>query len=237
MTEPLFREDAYLRECDARVVAVTLDGGIVLDRTVLYAQGGGQPGDAGTIRRADGGEIAVANTVYGPDRTAIVHVPATPGGSLPEPGETVRVVLDWERRLPRMRVHTALHLLSVVLPYPVTGGSIGEGDGRLDFDIQEAGLDKAELTDKLQALVACDAPVGTRWITDAELDANPGLVKTMSVQPPRGSGRVRLVEIEGIDLQPCGGTHVARTGEIGTVSVTDVEKKGKQNRRVRIRLG
>jgi misacylated tRNA(Ala) deacylase len=237
MTEPLFREDAYLRECEARVVAVTLEGGIVLDRTVLYAQGGGQPGDPGAIRRADGTEIAVANTVYGPDRIAIVHLPATPGGPLPEPGETVRVVLDWERRLKRMQVHTALHLLSVVLPYPVTGGSIGEGEGRLDFDIQEAGLDKAELTDRLQALVARDAPVGTRWITDAELDANPGLVKTMSVKPPRGSGRVRLVEIEGIDLQPCGGTHVARTGEIGAVSVTDVEKKGKQNRRVRIRLG
>jgi misacylated tRNA(Ala) deacylase len=135
-----------------------------------------------------------------------------------------------------MRVHTALHLLSVVLPYPVTGGAIGEGDGRLDFDIQEAGLDKADLTEKLNALIARDAPVGERWITDEELDANPGLVKTMSVKPPRGSGRVRLVEIEGIDLQPCGGTHVRRTGEIGAVAVTDIEKKGKQNRRVRIAL-
>jgi misacylated tRNA(Ala) deacylase len=135
-----------------------------------------------------------------------------------------------------MRVHTALHLLSVVLPYPVTGGSIGDGEGRLDFDIQEAGLDKTELTEKLQALVDRDAPVSFQWITDEELDANPGLVKTMSVKPPRGSGRVRLVEIEGIDLQPCGGTHVRRTGEIGTVIVSDVEKKGKQNRRVRIRL-
>jgi misacylated tRNA(Ala) deacylase len=237
VTEPLFRKDAYLRECAATAVATTPDGGIVLDRTVLYAQGGGQPGDAGTIRRADGTAIAIANTVYAPDRTAIVHVPSTPGAASPEPGETVRVILDWDRRLPRMRVHTALHLLSVVLPHPVTGGSIGEGEGRLDFDIQEAGLDKAELTEKLQALVARDAPVGTRWITDAELDAAPGLVKTMSVKPPRGSGRVRLVAIEGIDLQPCGGTHVARTGEIGAVLVTDVEKKGKQNRRVRIRLG
>jgi misacylated tRNA(Ala) deacylase len=136
-----------------------------------------------------------------------------------------------------MRVHTALHLLSVVLPYPVTGGAIGHGEGRLDFDIQEAGLDKAEITAKLQALVERDAPVSFRWITDEELDANPGLVKTMSVKPPRGSGRVRLVEIQGIDLQPCGGTHVRRTGEIGLVSVTDIEKKGKQNRRVRIRVG
>ena len=135
-----------------------------------------------------------------------------------------------------MRVHTALHLLSVVLPYPVTGGSIGDGDGRLDFDIPDAGLDKAEVTEKLNALIARDAPVTERWITDEELDANPGLVKTMSVKPPRGSGRVRLVEIEGIDLQPCGGTHVRRTGEIGSVVITDIEKKGKQNRRVRLSL-
>lgn len=237
MTEPLFREDAYLRECTAVVSAVTSEDGIVLDRTVLYAQGGGQPGDAGTLVRRDGGEIAIANTMYAPDRISIVHVPATQGGPAPDIGEPVTIRLDWEKRRPRMQVHTALHLLSVVLPYPVTGGSIGEGEGRLDFDIQEAGLDKAELTRKLQDLVARDAPVSMRWITDAELDANPGLVKTMSVQPPRGSGRVRLVEIEGIDLQPCGGTHVARTGEIGAVAITDIEKKGKQNRRVRIRLG
>ena len=153
-----------------------------------------------------------------------------------EPGERVTAALDWERRHKRMRVHTALHLLSVVLPYPVTGGAIGDGDGRLDFDIPEAGLDKAELTEKLAALVARDAPVRERWITDEELDANPALVKTMAVKPPRGTGRVRLVEIEGIDLQPCGGTHVRQTGEIGPVAVTDIEKKGKQNRRVRITL-
>ncbi|TDR94880.1 alanyl-tRNA editing protein [Enterovirga rhinocerotis] len=236
MTEPLFREDAYLREATAVVTAVTPEGGIVLDRTVLYAQGGGQPGDAGTIVRADGAEIAIANSVYGPDRQAIVHVPASPGGETPSIGEPVTLRLDWGRRWPRMRVHTALHLLSVVLPYPVTGGSIGDGEGRLDFDIQEAGLDKADLTAKLADLVAKDAAVDTLWITDEELDANPGLVKTMSVKPPRGSGRVRLVRIDGIDLQPCGGTHVCRTGEIGAVAVTDIEKKGKQNRRVRIRL-
>lgn len=135
-----------------------------------------------------------------------------------------------------MRVHTALHLLSVALPYPVTGGAIGEGEGRLDFDIPEGGLDKAALTNTINELVSRDAPVRERWITDEELDANPGLVKTMKVKPPRGSGRVRLVEIEGIDLQPCGGTHVRRTGEIGRVAVTDIEKKGKQNRRVRIAL-
>jgi misacylated tRNA(Ala) deacylase len=235
MTEALFREDAYRRACEARVLDVLPDGGIVLDRTVFYAQGGGQPGDVGQLRRADGSVVPVANTIYGPDRTTIVHV-AAPGSPAPECGETVTAELDWDRRLGRMRVHTALHLLSVVLPYPVTGGSIGDGEGRLDFDIQEAGLDKAELTAKLQDLVDRDAAVSDRWITDSELDANPGLVKTMSVQPPRGSGRVRLVEIDGIDLQPCGGTHVRRTAEIGPVTVSDVEKKGKQNRRVRIRL-
>ena len=151
-------------------------------------------------------------------------------------GDAVTARLDWERRYARMRVHTALHLLSVVLPFPVTGGAIGDGDGRLDFDIPEAGLDKGALTERLNELVARDAPVRERWITDAELDANPGLVKTMTVKPPRGAGRVRLVEIEGIDLQPCGGTHVRSTGEIGRVAVTDIEKKGKQNRRVRLAL-
>ena len=206
--------------------------GIVLDQTVFYAQGGGQPGDVGALTLEDGRMIAIANTVYGPDRATILHVPQAAADL--GPGASVTARLDWERRFKRMRVHTALHLLSVVLPYPVTGGAIGEGDGRLDFDIPEAGLDKAELTERLNALVARDAPVRERWITDEELDANPTLVKTMSVKPPRGAGRVRLVEIDGIDLQPCGGTHIRRTGEIGRVAVTDIEKKGKQNRRVRI---
>ena len=236
MTEALFRDDATLRECAAEVVSVAPDGAVALDRTAFYAQGGGQPGDVGRLVRDDGLAVAVANTVYGADRSTILHVPE-PGSPSLRPGDRVTAILDWNRRFARMRVHTALHLLSVVLPYPVTGGSIGDGEGRLDFDIPEGGLDKAELTDKLQALVNRDASVTDRWITDAELDANPGLVKTMSVKPPRGSGRVRLVAIEGIDLQPCGGTHVSRTGEIGSVTVADVEKKGKQNRRVRIRLG
>jgi misacylated tRNA(Ala) deacylase len=236
MTIPLFRDDAYLRTTPAVVREVRPDGGIVLDRTVFYAQGGGQPGDVGVLRGANGTVIEVTNTVYAPDRNGIVHLTEA-GSDLPQTGDEVTAELDWERRYARMRVHTALHLLSVVLPYPVTGGSIGDGEGRLDFDIQEAGLDKAELTEKLATFVERDAPVTFSWITDEELDANPGLVKTMSVKPPRGSGRVRLVAIEGIDLQPCGGTHVARTGEIGPVAVTDTEKKGKQNRRVRIRLG
>jgi misacylated tRNA(Ala) deacylase len=234
-TRLLFRDDAYRRNCDAIVLAVTPDGGIVLDQTVFYVQGGGQPGDTGTLTREDGTDIPIANAVYGPDRATVVHVPQTPGAGL-EPGAPVTARLDWERRYKRMRVHTALHLLSVVLPYPVTGGAIGEGDGRLDFDIPEGGLDKAELTGRLNDLIAQDAPVRERWITDEELDANPALVKTMAVKPPRGSGRVRLIEIEGIDLQPCGGTHVGRIGEISRVAVTDIEKKGKQNRRVRIGL-
>jgi len=162
-------------------------------------------------------------------------VPAE-GAKLPAPGDRVVARLDWDLRLKRMRAHTALHLLTAVLPYPVTGGSVGDGEGRLDFDSGDATLDKGEITEKLNALIATNARVGTRWITDEELAANPGLVKTMSVKPPTGSGRVRLVEIEGIDLQPCGGTHVARTAEIGRAEVTQIEKKGKINRRVRIVL-
>jgi misacylated tRNA(Ala) deacylase len=235
-TELLFRQDAYLKETPATVEAVNERGGIILDRTNFYATGGGQPGDAGHLRRGDGSQIAIATTIYDPeDKSRVIHVP-TEGQPLPAPGEAVTVVLDWERRLKRMRIHTALHLLSVVLAFPVTGGSIGDGDGRLDFDIPDGGLDKAEVSEKLNALVARNADVTERWITDEELDANPGLVKTMSVKPPRGSGRVRLVAIGDIDLQPCGGTHVRNTAEIGAVAVTDIEKKGKQNRRVRIAL-
>jgi len=235
-TELLFRDDAYLTETSATVVAINERGGIELDRTVFYATGGGQPGDAGVLVRNDGTEITIGTAIYNPeDKNRILHVPLE-GQAAPSVGEALVARLDWERRLKRMRIHTALHLLSVVLPYPVTGGAIGDGDGRLDFDIPEGGLDKAELTDKLTALVAKNAAISERWITDEELDANPGLVKTMSVKPPRGSGRVRLVSIDGIDLQPCGGTHVRNTSEIGAVVVTDVEKKGKQNRRVRIAL-
>ncbi|AZO77639.1 MULTISPECIES: alanyl-tRNA editing protein [unclassified Bosea (in: a-proteobacteria)] len=235
-TELLFRDDAYLTETQATVVAINERGGIELDRTVFYATGGGQPGDAGALVLGDGSQIAIGTAIYNPeDKSRILHVPLE-GQAAPAIGETLVAKLDWERRLKRMRIHTALHLLSVVLPYPVTGGAIGDGDGRLDFDIPEGGLDKAELTEKLNALVAKNAAITESWITDEELDANPGLVKTMSVKPPRGSGRVRLVSIEGIDLQPCGGTHVRNTSEIGAVAVTDVEKKGKQNRRVRIAL-
>lgn len=235
MTEELFREDAYLRSCEACVTAVNDRGGIVLDRTVFYATGGGQPGDSGWLRLDDGREIAVATTVYDADRTTIVHVPAE-GAELPQAGQSLEAEIDWARRYAHMRVHTGLHLLCALLPYPVTGGQIGEGQGRLDFDIPEAGLDKAALSEELNRLIQRKAPVAARWISEAELDAQPELVRTMAVKPPRGSGQVRLIEIDSIDLQPCGGTHVRDTSEIGAAEVTKIEKKGAQNRRVRITL-
>ncbi|MFH6782952.1 MULTISPECIES: alanyl-tRNA editing protein [Methylobacterium] len=233
-TELLFRDDAYLREAEARIVGAD-ETGLVLDRTLFYAQGGGQPGDRGRVLREDGSEIAILDTVYGADKATVLHRIAA-GSALPEPGERVRLMLDWPLRYARMRVHTALHLLSVALPYPVTGGSIGDGEGRLDFDIPDAGLDKETVTARLREMIGQDAAVSERWISDEELLANPGLVKTMSVKPPMGSGRVRLVAIDDLDLQPCGGTHVRCTGEIGAATVTAIEKKGKQNRRVRLSL-
>lgn len=231
----VFREDAYARSTPATVTGLDDRGGVILDRTIFYATGGGQPGDAGFLVDGTGRRLPVSTAVYGPDKATISHV-LVEGTAPPAPGDTVTAEIDWETRFRRMRIHTALHLLTAVLAYPVTGGSIGDGEGRLDFDIPDAGLEKEAIAERLNGLIARNAAVGERWITDAELDANPGLVKTMSVQPPRGSGRVRLVEIEGIDLQPCGGTHVRNTGEIGTVLVTGIEKKGKQNRRVRIAL-
>lgn len=234
-TDLLFRDDAYLTKTDAIVVGVNERGGIILDKTVFYATGGGQPGDKGTLITAAGVEIPVATTVYGEDKTEIVHVPAE-GSALPAVGDEVTARIDWDTRLKRMRIHTALHLLTTVLPYPVTGGAIGDGEGRLDFDIPDAGLEKEAIAEELMRRINQNADVTEQWITDAELEANPGLVKTMSVKPPMGSGRVRLVNIVGLDLQPCGGTHVKNTREIGNVAVTNIEKKGKQNRRVRIAL-
>jgi misacylated tRNA(Ala) deacylase len=236
-TDCLFREDAYLKECSATVIGFTEEGGILLDRTVFYALSGGQPGDTGVLRLPDGQAIIIANTVYtNAAKTDVAHFPAA-GGAVPlRIGDPVHAVIDWEPRYARMRMHTALHLLSAALPYPVTGGSVGERESRLDFDIPEAGVDKDQVTSKLTRMVAANAPVSARWISDGELAANPGLVKTMSVKPPMGTGRVRLIEIAGLDLQPCGGTHVRRTSEIGPVHVTQIEKKGRQNRRVRIAL-
>ncbi len=236
MTTPLFRDDAYLRTCEAEVIGINERDGILLDRTVFYAMGGGQPGDVGHLELEDGSRIDIAATVYEDDRATIVHVPAE-GQSLPSPGTRLTAHVDWERRYRLMRMHTALHLLSVVLPYPVTGGQIGDPEGRLDFDMEADTIDREDLLERLNALAAGDHEVTSEWITDEELDANPGLVKTMSVKPPRGSGRVRLVRIGGnVDLQPCGGTHVSRTSEIGRLELGKIEKKGKQNRRVRIRL-
>jgi misacylated tRNA(Ala) deacylase len=232
MTEDLFRQDAYLRSCEAAVTGAD-ERGVRLDRTVFYASGGGQPGDTGRLRLADGRTFQVSNTIYGVDKADIVHVLAE-DKALPDIGTGVFCEIDWDRRYRLMRMHTCLHLLSVVLPYPVTGGQVGPDEGRLDFDIPDAGLDKDEITERVNALIADNHPVRARWITDEELEANPGLVKTMSVKPPVGTGRVRLIEIGDIDLQPCGGTHVARTGEIGRVAVTRIEKKGAKNRRVRI---
>lgn len=233
-TELLFRTDAYLREAQARVIAAD-ESGIQLDRTIFYPQGGGQPGDRGSIVRHDRTIIDVLNTIHGDDRATVLHQVAS-RQPLPDVDEVVTLSIDWPLRHARMRVHTALHLLSVVLPYPVTGGSVGDGEGRLDFDWPEAHRDKDEIAAQLQEIVDRDVAVGDRWISDEELLANPGLVKTMSVKPPIGSGHVRLIDIAGLDLQPCGGTHVRRTGEIGRIAITAIEKKGRHNRRVRLAL-
>ena len=231
-TNCLFRDDAYRQDCSATVTAVT-DQGVVLDRTVFYAVSGGQPADRGVLVTANGSEMPVAGVAYiDAGKSEIAH--ALDGAARPEVGEPVTARIDWATRYARMRMHTALHLLSAALPYPVTGGSVGEAESRLDFDIPEAGLDKDAITAKLAEMIAADAEVRDRWISDEELAANPGLVKTMSVKPPMGTGCVRLIEIVGLDLQPCGGTHVRRTSEIGAVRVTQIEKKGKLNRRVRI---
>jgi misacylated tRNA(Ala) deacylase len=231
MTEELFRNDSYLRECQATVVESS-PAGIVLDRTVFYPMGGGQPGDTGKISW-EGGSVDVTDTRYG-DAGAIRHLTET-DAALPDAGTEVTAALDWDRRYLHMRMHTALHLLGSVLKYGVTGGNISTAKSRLDFDMEDT-VDKEQVTADVQALVAADHPVAVRWITDEELEAQPELVRTMSVKPPKGAGKVRLLEIEGVDLQPCGGTHLKSTGEVGQVRVGKVEKKGRHNRRVNIVL-
>jgi misacylated tRNA(Ala) deacylase len=234
---PPYLNDPYARSGPAEVLGTAEGGAVWLGPSILYAMGGGQPGDRGRLVWADGA-AAVLDTrkpgegaPAGAAALAFVDAPVPPGG--------VTVHLDWDLRLLHMRIHTALHLLSVVIPAPVTGGQIGPGRGRLDFDLPDA-PDPGAIETALNALIARDLPVTQDWITDDELAANPGLVKTMSVKPPMGQGRVRLVRIGAgdsqIDLQPCGGTHVARTGEIGAVVVEKIEKKGRQNRRVAVRL-
>lgn len=228
--ERIFEDDAYARTCDAVVISAGAEG-IRLDRTVFYAMGGGQPGDTGVLRLEDGSEVAIVDARRGESPGDVVHVPAE-GAALPAAGAKVTAEIDWQRRHRLMRIHTCLHLLCAVVDGPVTGGQISDGKGRLDFDIPELTLDKAEITAALNRLIEENHAVRPRWITDDELAAEPELVKTMSVRPPMGQGRVRLLEIEGVDLQACGGTHVAATGEIGRVEVRKIENKGRHNRRV-----
>jgi len=235
MTELIFREDAYLKSVDAIVQSINERGGIVLDKTNFYAAAGGQPGDRGTIT-VNGKPIDIATTIYD-EMKNVVHVPAT-AGDLPEPGAPVTLDLDWHTRYRNMRAHTMMHLLCACVPFPVTGGSISDDGGRIDFDIPEGQIpDKEELTARLNQLILEDHKVTFRWISDAEMEANLHLVRTMSVKPPMGTGKVRLVMIgeEGrVDLQPCGGTHVKSTAEIGPMRVAKIENKGKINRRIRL---
>ncbi|PBB42890.1 Ala-tRNA(Pro) hydrolase [Mesorhizobium sp. WSM3866] len=238
-TEALFRDDAYLSTAEAQVVAINDRGGILLDRTIFYATSGGQPGDTGMLERADGSRIAIAATITGETKDEIIHVPA-PEQALPAVGEKLKLDIDWRRRHLLMRMHSACHLLTVVCPFPITGAAVAEDDSRVDFDIPDAGFSKEDVTARLMELVRANHPVFTRLITDEELSANPGLVKSKNVRPPVGTGRIRLVcigENASIDSQPCGGTHVKSTGEIGEIHIGKIEKKGRENRRFRIRFG
>jgi len=232
-TELLFRGDAYLRTATARVLAVA-ERGIELDRTVFYPQGGGQAGDSGRLLRGPGEAVAIIDTRKG-DTERVLHIPA-PGSPVLQPGETVTLEIDWPRRYRLMRLHTALHLLSCVVTAPVTGGNIAPDKARLDFDIELSQLNAERIERETNALIAAGAATETVWITDTELDAQPELVKTMSVQPPRGAGRVRLLRIPGIDLQPCGGTHVTDIAEIEGIRVLKIRSEGKRNKRVEIAL-
>jgi misacylated tRNA(Ala) deacylase len=232
--ELLFRQDAYLKSCDATVVAVD-DKGIRLDRTVFYPMGGGQPGDVGRLTLADGGVIEIIDAIKGASHEDVVHVPK-PGSPALSAGTKVKAQIDWDRRHRLMRMHTCLHLLSAVIKGDVTGGQVGDGKGRLDFNLPDQSLDKELIAREINRLIVEDHAVRPRWISDEELAAQPELVRTMSVKPPMGTGKVRLLDIENVDLQPCGGTHVARTGEIGPIEVIKIENKGKMNRRVNLAL-
>ncbi len=232
MTEEIFRQDAYMRSCEATVTAVD-ERGIVLDRTVFYAAGGGQPGDTGVLRADGAAPVAIADTLKDRGTGEHLHVPAE-GAPLLAVGDRVTAEIDWQRRHRLMRMHTCLHLLCGVIDGGVTGGSIGEAKGRLDFDLPDTALDKQAITAQLNRLIGEDHPVSAEWITDAELADRPDLVRTMSVKPPSGAGRVRVLKVEGVDAQPCGGTHVKSTAEIGRVRVGKIENKGKHNRRVNV---
>jgi len=230
MTEELFREDSYLKSCEAIVTAVT-DAGIELDRTVFYPTGGGQPGDVGVLRTS-GGDVAIIDTIKGAAPGVIVHIPAD-GAPLPNVGDAVGAEIDWERRHKHMRMHTALHLLCALVDGQITGAQVGADKSRIDFNIPES-PDKVALAAGLQKMVDDDHPVHHGWIDDEVLDAQPDLVRSMSVQPPRGVGRIRTIDVQDVDLQPCGGTHVKATGEIGSLRIGKIENKGKQNRRINI---
>lgn len=239
MSTKLFIEDAYLSTCDVKVVSINGRGGITLDQCIHYATSGGQPGDSGFLERVDGTKIQIATTIYAPDNRAVpVLVPAE-NQELPKIGETLVAHIDWERRYKLMQMHTACHLLSVICPHPITGAAVGENESRVDFDMSET-LDKGEITSELMQLVHANHPIFNRWISEADLDANPDLVKSKNVKPPRGVGDIRLVCIgddAGIDSQPCGGTHVSETGELGEIHIGKIENKGRENRRFRIRFG
>ena len=230
--ELIFRDDAYQKSCEATVSAVD-EAGIRLDRTVFYPTGGGQPGDVGILRFEGGGTLRIVEARKGADHEDVVHVPED-GAALPAPGAKVTAEIDWERRHRMMRIHSCMHVLCSIIVGDVTGGQVGDGKGRLDFNLPDTQLDKEAITAELNRIVSEDHPLTSRWITEDELAATPELVRTMSVKPPMGAGRVRLMEIEGVDLQPCGGTHVRRTGEIGRVKVAKIENKGRQNRRINI---
>ncbi len=232
MTEEIFRQDAYAKSCEAKVIAVN-ETGIELDRTVFYPTSGGQPGDTGILKTSDGASIRIADTRKDRDTGAHLHIPEDEGHGL-KPGDSVTAEIDWDRRRRLMRMHSCMHLLCSIIEGDVTGGQVGEVKSRLDFNLPDTQLDKEAITDQLNQLIERDAPLTATWITEDELAAKPELVRTMSVRPPSGAGKVRLIEIEGIDLQPCGGTHVARTGEIGRVRVGKIENKGRQNRRVNL---
>lgn len=232
MTDEIFRQDAYAKSCEAKVVFVS-EVGIELDRTVFYPTSGGQPGDTGALETASGATIRIADTRKDRDTGAHLHIPEDEGHGL-KPGDAVTAEIDWERRHRLMRMHSCMHLLCSIIEGEVTGGQVGDIKSRLDFNLPNTQLDKEAITTELNRLIERDAPLTASWITDAELDAKPELVRTMTVRPPSGAGKVRLMEIEGIDLQPCGGTHVARTGEIGRVRVGKIENKGRQNRRINI---
>jgi misacylated tRNA(Ala) deacylase len=233
-TELLFRDDAYAKTAIARVVAIT-ERGIELDRTIFYPQGGGQVGDSGVLLRENGEQVLIGDTRKGETLDSVLHVPLA-DMPRPEVGETLTLEIDWERRYKLMRLHTALHVMSCVVVAPVTGGNIAPDKGRLDFDIDMSLLDAEKIVCETNLLIARGVETETVWITDEELDARPELVKTMSVQPPRGAGRVRLLKIPGIDLQPCGGTHVKNIAEIGGIRVLKIRSEGRRNRRVEIGL-